>query len=165
MLDQKSTPIHKSLGQFPSSAYNPLMKLNKLPSTAKLSLPAFFTVTRRPTLKSQMDEIEKIYYFDDLNPENVSDYKKLINSKGQDIPLTYLYLFAQKSQIDLMLDKRFIFSIVGLVHMDNEMESFNEVKIGQRVELKTTATQYFNQEKNRVEVNFEVLFTQKMKGK
>jgi hypothetical protein len=98
------------------------METTQLPTTAKLFLPAFFTVTRRPNLKSKMDKIEKKYFFDSFDEKNLKAYKELLHYKREDVPLPYLYLLAQKSQIALMLDKKFIFPLIGMVHMDNEME-------------------------------------------
>ena len=136
------------------------METTQLPTTAKLFLPAFFTVTRRPNLKSKMDEIKKKYFFDSFDEKNLKAYKELLHYKREDVPLPYLYLLAQKSQIALMLDKKFIFPLIGMVHMDNEMELLHDISFGKRIELTTTAEQFFNEEKNRIEVNFTVDFSQ-----
>lgn len=139
--------------------------MNKLalPTTLQLFFPALFTFTRRPTIKSQMKEIKKEYTFEKFESNNLANYKNLLNYNDDSIPLTYLYLLAQRAQIALMLDKNFIFALIGMVHMDNEMELFKEVASNSPIDIEVSSTQYFNEEKNRIEVNFLVNFKQNNK--
>jgi acyl dehydratase len=55
--------------------------------------------------------------------EYISDLKFLENQK---IPITYLYLFAQRAQLALMLDDRFPFPVMGMIHVSNELTWFAE---------------------------------------
>lgn len=131
-----------------------------LPSTFKLFVPALLTFTRRPSLKSKMESLEKEFQIESLNNKNIDRYKKLLGYRDQTIPLTYLYLLAQRAQIALMLDKKFLYPLMGMVHMDNEMESIKEISSEVPIQLSVKAEQFFNQEKNRIEINFQVEFKQ-----
>lgn len=134
--------------------------MTTLPSTSKLFLPAFFTILRKPSLKSRMNNLEKTFVYEYFNQNNLSEYKSLLAYKSQGVPLTYLYLLAQKAQIALMLDKKFIYPLIGMVHMDNEMELLKQVSDQKAIELSVSSGQFFNEEKNRAEVNFLVIFKQ-----
>lgn len=61
-----------------------------------------------------------------IDMAHVAKYRRFFDDPGQQVPLTYFYLLAQRAQIALMLDKRFPHAIPGLIHVSNKMR-FHDV--------------------------------------
>lgn len=61
-----------------------------------------------------------------IDMAHVAKYRRFFDDRGQQVPLTYFYLPAQRAQIALMLDRRFPYAIPGLIHVSNKMR-FHDV--------------------------------------
>jgi acyl dehydratase len=61
-----------------------------------------------------------------IDMAHVAKYRRFFDDRGQQVPLTYFYLLAQRAQIALMLVGRFPHAIPGLIHASNKMR-FHDV--------------------------------------
>jgi hypothetical protein len=66
------------------------------------------------------------FQIESINMAHVAKYRRFFDDRGQQVPLTYFYLLAQRAQIALMLDARFPHAIPGLIHASNKMR-FHDV--------------------------------------
>jgi hypothetical protein len=109
------------------------------------ALPAMGPVTllrallKRPQypLPSSLPDIVTEYRLDSLPLDEIARYRAAFGFAGERIPLTWWYLPAQRAHLASMLDPRFPFRIVGLVHMDNTLEEHGSVGPGQALVLRT----------------------------
>ena len=56
-----------------------------------------------------------------LDAAHVATYRAALGFDGPAVPLTYLYLLAQRSHLALMLDRGFPFPVPGMVHIANDL--------------------------------------------
>ena len=61
------------------------------------------------------------FQIESIDMAHVAKYRRFFDDRGQQVPLTYFYLLAQRAQIALMLDARFPHAIPGLIHTSNKM--------------------------------------------
>jgi acyl dehydratase len=66
------------------------------------------------------------FQIESIDMVHVAKYRSFFDDRGQQVPLTYFYLLAQRAQIALMLDARFPHAIPGLIHTSNKMQ-FHDV--------------------------------------
>lgn len=78
------------------------------------------------TLKE--DYTSKKSFSTDLDKSQLEAYKKYFQFSFEEIPLTYLYILAQRAQLQMMVDASFPLSVLGLIHLSNEVEYLGWVK-------------------------------------
>ena len=99
---------------------------NIMPKLNRMLAPAFFTMGR--SMKNCKEEFNDEKFFGNVfvDQKQLKRYNTFFGF-SQDLPLSYLYLFAQRAQISLMLDKKFPLSIPGLVQIDNTIKKYDEI--------------------------------------
>jgi len=61
------------------------------------------------------------YRLDGIDPLQVRRYNEAFGFPGETIPLTFLYLLAQRAQLAAMLERPIPFRIPGLIHTENRL--------------------------------------------
>lgn len=72
--------------------------------------------------------VEASYRLDRLDTDHVRRYCDAFGFPAGPVPLTYLYLLAQRAQLATMLDRAIPFRIVGLIHVSNDLAMQCEVR-------------------------------------
>lgn len=116
---------------------SPMTHVPALPAMGPaILLRALFKRPRRP-LPSDLPELRTGYRVDRLPLEAIARYRAAFGFAGEHVPLTWWYLLAQRAHLATMLDPRFPFRIVGLVHMENTIEDYGPLAAGQPLVLNT----------------------------
>jgi acyl dehydratase len=120
---------------------------------------AIFTVGRKA--RPLKEEFEHLYECEPINEAHLEQYKKFVGfTNDPGIPLSYVYLFAQRAQLSMMMDSRFTYPVPGLVHMANSMQSIGLVDATLPMDLKITATQEPVTQTGRLCILFKVTIEQ-----
>ncbi|MEW6761073.1 MAG: MaoC/PaaZ C-terminal domain-containing protein [Pseudomonadota bacterium] len=77
------------------------------------------------------------YRLDELPLADIARYRAAFGFEGEHIPLTWWYLLAQRAHLATMLTPAFPFRIVGLVHMDNALRTFQAPAPGEHLLIET----------------------------
>lgn len=83
-------------------------------------------------------EFRTEYRLDRLPVEDIARYRAAFGFVEDHVPITWWYLVAQRAHLATMLDPRFPFRIVGMVHMENALTEHGRVEPGQALLLRTT---------------------------
>jgi len=86
-------------------------------------LRVLFKRPRRP-VPDAMGELVTVYRLDRLPLDDIARYRAAFGFAGDAIPLSWWYLPAQRAHLATMLDARFPFRIMGLVHMENTLAAY-----------------------------------------
>lgn len=73
---------------------------------------------------------------------HVAKYRSFFADHGQQVPLTYFYLLAQRAQIALMLDSRFPHAIPGLIHAGNDMRWHEQFQEGLALDIQVSVSSF-----------------------
>ncbi|WP_194755645.1 MaoC/PaaZ C-terminal domain-containing protein [Aliidiomarina indica] len=92
-----------------------------LPGLPMMLLKAVPTMIRRRGPESEPEDIDFHFAVDAIENEHLARYHNAFQGFKSDIPLTYLYLIAQRAHLAAMLDERFPWPILGMVHVANKM--------------------------------------------
>jgi len=82
--------------------------------------------------------IQASYRLDRIDIDHVRRYSNAFGFPPGLVPLTYLYLLAQRAQLATMLDRAIPFRIVGLIHVSNDLVMHCEVRTDAPLMLVTT---------------------------
>ncbi|MCC5878743.1 MAG: acyl dehydratase [Idiomarina sp.] len=93
--------------------------LPSLPAMLAKSVP---TVVRNGKVDDTLTSIRACYQVGPLTRNSLVAYKDQFKGLVSELPLTYFYLLAQRAHLAVMLDKRFPWPILGMVHVANKME-------------------------------------------
>lgn len=99
--------------------------------------PLLRALFKRPARPSAQP-IQASYRLDRLDADHVRRYSDAFDFLPGPVPLTYLYLLAQRAQLATMLDRAIPFRIVGLIHVSNELAMQCEVRTDAPLVLVTT---------------------------
>jgi acyl dehydratase len=132
----------------------------KLPLNGPLALVrAALTVGRNAKPLGESFTLQ--YECEAINNEHVQRYKDFVGfTNGLGIPLSYFYLFAQRAQLSLMMDRRFTYPVPGLVHMANSMQIIGPIDVELPTDLRITATQDPIDQTGRLCILFDVVIEQ-----
>lgn len=108
-----------------------------LPAMGPLTLLRALFKRPQQSLPSALPELGTEYRIDRLPLDDIARYRAAFGFKGGHVPLTWWYLLAQRAHLATMLDPRFPFRIVGLVHMENALEEHGPLAAGQPLVVKT----------------------------
>ncbi len=100
-----------------------------LPDLPGMLFRALSTVARKGLVSDELNALTTQYTAPAIDTEHLAAYKKQLPGFISDVPLTYYYLLAQRAHLALMLDDRFPWPILGMVHVANHMEYFAKVDI------------------------------------
>jgi acyl dehydratase len=81
---------------------------------------------KRPTRHAGAD-IQATYLLPGIDPAHVRRYNAAFGFAGDAVPLTFLYLIAQRAQLATMLDRPTPFKIPGLIHVENTLRMHGPV--------------------------------------
>jgi hypothetical protein len=117
--------------------------MNSLPPS---SLPALPRASAWPLLRALFKQparvsaglIQASYGLDRIDADHVRRYCDAFGFLAGSVPLTYLYLLAQRAQLATMLDRAIPFRIVGLIHVSNDLAMHCEVRTDAPLVLVTT---------------------------
>jgi hypothetical protein len=111
---------------------------SSLPALPKASawplVRALFKQPARPSAQP----IQASYRLDRLDADHVRRYSDAFCFPPGPVPLTYLYLLAQRAQLATMLDRAIPFRIVGLIHVANSLTMHSAVRLEAALTLVTT---------------------------
>jgi len=116
-------------------------------STAQLaslaSLPPFGAaillraLLKRPARLSA-DQAGATWRLDRIDPDHLRRYNAGFGFKDDAVPLTFLYLLAQRAQLATMLARPIPFRIPGLIHVENQLAMHGPVLLDAPLALTTT---------------------------
>lgn len=98
------------------------MQQSALPPLPGMLVRALPTMARSGKVDNELQSIEVAFSLDAIRQTHLHDYKNQFVGLVSDVPLTYFYLLAQRAHLAAMLDKRFPWPILGMVHVANKME-------------------------------------------
>jgi hypothetical protein len=111
---------------------------SSLPALPRASAwPLVRALFKRPA-RASAQSVQASYRLDRLNADHVRRYSDAFGFPTGPVPLTYLYLLAQRAQLATMLDCAIPFRIVGLIHVSNELAMHCEVRTDAPLVLVTT---------------------------
>ncbi|UVW27772.1 MaoC/PaaZ C-terminal domain-containing protein [Massilia sp. H6] len=96
-----------------------------------------------PKQRAQQDSQEAMpdlvteYRLDGLPLDDIARYRAAFGFAQGHVPVTWWYLLAQRAHLATMLEPRFPFKIVGVVHMDNALSEHGRAEPGQAIIVKT----------------------------
>lgn len=99
--------------------------------------PLVRALFKRPARVSA-ELVQASYRLDRLDADHVRRYSTAFGFPLGPVPLTYLYLLAQRAQLATMLDRAMPFRIVGLIHVSNDLAMHCEVRTDAPLVLVTT---------------------------
>lgn len=109
-----------------------------LPALPRASAwPLVRALFKRPARVSA-ELVQASYRLDRLDIDHVRRYSDAFGFPPGPVPLTYLYLLAQRAQLATMLDRAIPFLIVGLIHVSNDLAMHCEVRTDAPLVLVTT---------------------------
>lgn len=111
---------------------SPPLLLPALPVMLARAVP---TVVRTGKVDETLTSIQARYQVASLDRANLTAYKAQFQGLVSELPLTYFYLLAQRAHLAVMLDKRFPWPILGMVHVANKMERLGRMDPQQAIEL------------------------------
>jgi len=113
----------------------PLSYLPALPGAS--AWPLVRALFKRPASPSAQP-VQASYRLDRIDADHVRCYCDAFGFPPGRVPLTYLYLLAQRAQLATMLDRAIPFRIVGLIHVSNDLVMHCEVRTDAPLVLVTT---------------------------
>jgi len=99
--------------------------------------PLVRALFKRPARPSPQP-VQASYRLDRIDADHVRRYSNAFGFPRGPVPLTYLYLLAQRAQLATMLDRAIPFRIVGLIHVSNNLAMHCEVRTDVPLVLVTT---------------------------
>lgn len=114
-----------------------LAHLSPLPSLPRLNAPLLLrALVKRPATGST-GFADARYRLARIDPAHVQRYRQAFGFAGDAIPLTFLYLLAQRAQLAAMLDRPIPFRIPGLIHVENGLTMHSPVSAETPLTLST----------------------------
>src|SRR5690554_2728609 len=100
-----------------------------LPDLPGMLLRAVSTVVRKGVVNEELKILTSQYTASPIDTQHLAAYKEQLPGFVSKVPLTYFYLLAQRAHLALMLDERFPWPILGMVHVANRIEYFAAVDL------------------------------------
>ena len=113
------------------------MSEKKLPPLSKLIFPAYLTITRGIKIGNKDIVIQEEFSNISIDLENLLAYRQYFDFKSK-LPLTYIYIIAQRALLHLMLHKDFTIAVPGIVHISNEILLNPEFSVNEEFEIKSS---------------------------
>jgi hypothetical protein len=111
---------------------------SSLPALPRASAwPLVRALFKRPARPSAQP-IQASYRLDRIDADHVRRYCDAFGFLAGSVPLTYLYLLAQRAELATMLDLAIPFRIVGLIHVSNDLAMQCQVRTDAPLVLVTT---------------------------
>lgn len=71
--------------------------------------------------RASAGQVDVTWRLDRIDPDHVRRYKVAFGFEGDAVPITFLYLLAQRAQLASMLARPIPFRIPGLIHVENRL--------------------------------------------
>ena len=113
------------------------MSKTTLPPLSKLIFRAYLTITKGIKISKEDIKIEEEFSNVSIDAVNLQSYKQYFDFKSK-LPLTYIYIIAQRALLHLMLNKEFTIAVPGIVHISNEIQLLPQFDLNQKFELKAS---------------------------
>jgi len=106
-----------------------------LPRLPDLLLGGLATLRRRLPRLPPDDSLAARFAVAGIDEAHVGRYRSFFGFRGDQVPLTYFYLLAQRAQLALMLDERFPYPLPGLIHRRNDLRRHAVALAGAGLEI------------------------------
>lgn len=93
-----------------------------LPALPGMLAKAVPTVARNGKVDDALENIQGHFAVESIDVDVLRAYKQQFVGLVSEYPLTFFYLIAQRAHLAMMLDKRFPWPILGMVHVANKMQ-------------------------------------------
>ena len=113
------------------------MSKTTLPSLSKMIFPAYLTFRKGVKIADEGIKIEEEFSAVSIDPDNLKEYKQYFNFDST-LPITYIYIVAQRALLHLMLNKKFTIAVPGMVHLSNEIKLMDQFNPDQEFEIKAS---------------------------
>lgn len=110
-------------------------RASPLPSLPGLLLGGLATMRRRLPAVPPDDSLAACFAVAGIDMAHVARYRDFFGFGGNQVPLTYFYLLAQRAQLALMLDGRFPYPLPGLIHRRNDLRRHAVALAGAGLEI------------------------------
>ena len=134
-------------------------RASPLPRLPDLLLGALATLRRRPPRVPPDDSLAARFAVTGIDMAHVARYRDFFDFRGDQVPLTYFYLLAQRAQLALMLDGRFPYPLPGLIHRRNDMRRHAVALAGAGLEI-DVSVKLFGDVGNVPKIDFDVEISQ-----
>ncbi|HEY6926885.1 MAG TPA: hypothetical protein VI653_25590, partial [Steroidobacteraceae bacterium] len=111
-------------------------RLRTLPG---MLLPALATLLRDRNSVFTDSGLRASYWSQPPASSHIQAYIRIIEGSGSDVPLSYVYLLAQRAQLELMLHPRYPYPVPGMIHIRNEMMLDGALDLSQPLRVDVTA--------------------------
>lgn len=119
--------------------------MHKLPKLINVILPAILSYKKGIQISKKGIKIDKNYHNVEANKKQIERYIDYFQFFDLN-PLTYIYLLAQRAQVQIMLDAAFTIAIPGLIHLDNELQQHAAFNIYVPFDLKASVVVDYKEE-------------------
>lgn len=110
--------------------------MNKgLPKMESLIIPAFKTLLRGKKISKEGIHLKHLYNKVEIDKIKLDRFINYFNFKTK-TPISYLYVFAQRAQTSLMLDKKFTLAIPGMIHIENSLVLYSDYSTNHPIDIK-----------------------------
>lgn len=89
-------------------------------------------------VRSSSGQVDATWRLDRLDPDHLRRYNAAFGFEGDAVPLTFLYLLAQRAQLATMLARPIPFRIPGLIHVENRLAMHGPVLLDAPLAVTTT---------------------------
>jgi acyl dehydratase len=96
--------------------------LSSLPPLPKLGVATLLRALFKRPARAAGTSLDTTYRLDAIDHEHVRRYKAAFGFAGEAVPITYLYLLAQRAQLATLIEQPIPFRIPGLIHVENRLE-------------------------------------------
>lgn len=149
----------------------------ELPPLRKMVKPALLTFSRSKKIDQRGIEVQETFDHVSIEKEKLEAYKTFFGF-SEHIPLCFLYLFAQRAQAHLMLQKTYALPIPGTIHLQNHLHQMAETRAEEPFTIRASGTVAYKREgsllptfkvdfiqQNKVVASCESLYLVKRKSK
>jgi hypothetical protein len=107
------------------------MNKKTLPTLPSMLFKALLTLKRKAPSERNLINLPLEQNFENINinVNNLKQYENMFQRLLGNVPLTYLYLIAQRAQVSMMLHANFPFRIPGLIHINNKMNLLHQIDL------------------------------------
>jgi acyl dehydratase len=103
------------------------LPLSCLPALPKLGVLTLLRALFKRPARSAGTSPSTTYRLDRIDRNHVRRYKAAFGFVGDAVPITYLYLLAQRAQLATLTERAIPFRIPGLIHVENRLETHREI--------------------------------------
>lgn len=111
--------------------------LSSLPSLPKLGVSTLLRALLKRPARSAAMPLSATFRLDRIDRTHVRRYNAAFGFAGDAVPITYLYLLAQRAQLATLVGRPIPFRIPGLIHVENRLAMHGEIDADAALALTT----------------------------